>query len=49
MSEAENRPTNFIRHIIDADLESGKHSGVQTRFRLSQMVIYILVMPNPFV
>ena len=32
MSEAENRPTNFIRHIIDADLESGKHSGVQTRF-----------------
>jgi len=32
MSEAENRPTNFIRQIIDADLESGKHSNVQTRF-----------------
>jgi glutaminyl-tRNA synthetase len=32
MSEAENRPTNFIRQIIDADLASGKHSTVQTRF-----------------
>ncbi|MCH2055031.1 MAG: glutamine--tRNA ligase [Thalassotalea sp.] len=32
MSEAENRPTNFIRQIIDADLESGKHDHVQTRF-----------------
>jgi glutaminyl-tRNA synthetase len=32
MSEVENRPTNFIRHIIDADLASGKHSQVQTRF-----------------
>ncbi|WP_077338385.1 glutamine--tRNA ligase [Pseudocolwellia agarivorans] len=32
MSEAENRPTNFIRQIIDADLESGKHNSVQTRF-----------------
>ncbi|WP_426356887.1 glutamine--tRNA ligase [Pseudocolwellia sp. HL-MZ19] len=32
MSEAENRPTNFIRQIIDADLESGKHNAVQTRF-----------------
>jgi glutaminyl-tRNA synthetase len=32
MSEAENRPTNFIRQIIDADLESGKHTSVQTRF-----------------
>ncbi|GLX87274.1 glutamine--tRNA ligase [Thalassotalea loyana] len=32
MSEAENRPTNFIRQIIDADLSSGKHTGVQTRF-----------------
>ncbi|MFQ3193403.1 MAG: glutaminyl-tRNA synthetase [Colwellia sp.] len=32
MSEAEKRPTNFIRQIIDADLESGKHSSVQTRF-----------------
>lgn len=26
------RPTNFIRQIIDADLESGKHDHVQTRF-----------------
>ncbi|TWX69114.1 glutamine--tRNA ligase [Colwellia sp. C1TZA3] len=32
MSEVENRPTNFIRQIIDADLASGKHSQVQTRF-----------------
>jgi len=32
MSEAENRPTNFIRQIIDADLASGKHNAVQTRF-----------------
>ncbi|MBG6244276.1 glutamine--tRNA ligase [Candidatus Symbiopectobacterium sp. 'North America'] len=32
MSEAEVRPTNFIRQIIDEDLASGKHSLVQTRF-----------------
>jgi glutaminyl-tRNA synthetase len=32
MSEAEIRPTNFIRQIIDADLASGKHNAVQTRF-----------------
>lgn len=32
MSEAENRPTNFIRQIIDTDLANGKHTGVQTRF-----------------
>jgi len=32
MSEVENRPTNFIRQIIDADLASGKHNQVQTRF-----------------
>ncbi|WP_286266659.1 glutamine--tRNA ligase [Thalassotalea atypica] len=32
MSDSENRPTNFIRQIIDADLESGKHNHVQTRF-----------------
>ncbi|SEL54199.1 glutaminyl-tRNA synthetase [Colwellia chukchiensis] len=32
MSEVENRPTNFIRQIIDADLASGKHDHVQTRF-----------------
>ncbi|HDR1338143.1 glutamine--tRNA ligase [Pasteurella multocida] len=28
----EKRPTNFIRQIIDEDLASGKHTGVQTRF-----------------
>lgn len=32
MSEAEARPTNFIRQIIDEDLASGKHHTVCTRF-----------------
>ncbi len=32
MSESEARPSNFIRQIIDADLASGKHSNVHTRF-----------------
>ena len=32
MSEAEARPTNFIRQIIDEDLASGKHNHVHTRF-----------------
>ena len=32
MADIETRPTNFIRQIIDADLASGKHSRVQTRF-----------------
>jgi glutaminyl-tRNA synthetase len=32
MSESEARPTNFIRQIIDADLDSGKHKSVHTRF-----------------
>ena len=32
MSEAEARPTNFIRQIIDEDLASGKHNSVHTRF-----------------
>lgn len=33
MSQGEvTRTTNFIRNIIDSDLESGKHSGVVTRF-----------------
>jgi len=32
MSEAEARPTNFIRQIIDEDLSSGKHASVVTRF-----------------
>ncbi len=30
MSEAEARPTNFIRQIIDEDLASGKHTTVHT-------------------
>ncbi|WP_286232664.1 glutamine--tRNA ligase [Thalassotalea sediminis] len=32
MSEVESRPSNFIRQIIDADLDSGKHTTIQTRF-----------------
>jgi glutaminyl-tRNA synthetase len=32
MSDTESRPSNFIRQIIDADLASGKHTNVQTRF-----------------
>ncbi len=31
-SELETKPTNFIRHIIDQDLASGKHTAIQTRF-----------------
>ncbi len=32
MSESENRSKNFIEEIIDADLASGKHSLIVTRF-----------------
>ncbi|RJG47720.1 glutamine--tRNA ligase [Motilimonas pumila] len=33
MSQAETRPTNFIRQIIDEDIKTGKHGGrVHTRF-----------------
>ncbi len=32
MTEAEARPSNFIRQIIDKDLAEGKHTNVQTRF-----------------
>ena len=33
MSDTENRPTNFIRQIIDADVAAGKNGGkVVTRF-----------------
>ena len=32
MNEAETRPTNFIRQIIDEDLATGKHTSVHTRF-----------------
>ncbi len=46
MNEADARPTNFIRQIIDEDLATGKHTSVHTRFHLNRMVIYILVMRN---
>ncbi|MFC1236164.1 glutamine--tRNA ligase [Vibrio sp. F74] len=32
MTEAEARPSNFIRQIIDKDLVEGKHTSVHTRF-----------------
>lgn len=32
MSDAEARPSNFIRQIIDKDLAEGKHTSVHTRF-----------------
>ena len=32
MAETESRPTNFIRQIIDKDLQSGLHKQVHTRF-----------------
>ena len=32
MAEIEHRPSNFIRQIIDKDLQSGLHTSVTTRF-----------------
>jgi len=32
MSDTPAKPSNFIRNIIDADLASGKHNSVHTRF-----------------
>lgn len=32
MTTETTKPSNFIRNIIDTDLESGKHQSVQTRF-----------------
>ncbi|WP_281547157.1 glutamine--tRNA ligase [Pseudoalteromonas sp. PAR1] len=32
MAEIENRPSNFIRTLIDEDLASGKHATTHTRF-----------------
>lgn len=32
MSEANKQATNFIRHIIDEDIKSGKHTQIVTRF-----------------
>lgn len=49
MSEAEARPSNFIRQIIDEDLASGKHTTIHTCFRRSQMAICTLATRNPFV
>ena len=31
-TEENTKPTNFIRNIINKDLETGKHQSVQTRF-----------------
>lgn len=42
MNEADARPTNFIRQIIDEDLATGKHATVHTRFPQNQMAICIL-------
>lgn len=49
MSEAEARPSNFIRQIIDEDLASGKHTTIHTRFPPEQMAICTLATRNPFV
>lgn len=46
MSEAEARPTNFIRQIIDEDLASGKHTWYTPVSRRSRMAICILAMRN---
>ena len=32
MAEADSRPTNFIRQIIDKDINEGLHTNIQTRF-----------------
>ncbi len=32
MAETDSRPTNFIRQIIDKDLQQGTHNHIQTRF-----------------
>jgi hypothetical protein len=49
MAETDSRPTNFIRQIIDKDINEGLHTKIQTRFHQSQMVIFILAMQNLFV
>ncbi len=40
MNEADARPTNFIRQIIDEDLATGKHVS-QYVFHLNRIFIYI--------
>ena len=32
MTQVDTSPSNFIRNIIDEDLQSGKHQSIQTRF-----------------
>ena len=32
MTQEDSRPSNFIRNIIDNDLETGKHQQIHTRF-----------------
>ncbi|MFT6993117.1 MAG: glutaminyl-tRNA synthetase, partial [Paraglaciecola sp.] len=32
MAETDSRPTNFIRQIIDKDINEGLHTKIQTRF-----------------
>lgn len=44
MSEADARPSNFIRQIIDKDLADGKHTSVHTDSRRSQMATCTSVM-----
>lgn len=45
--ENNNKSLDFIRTIITEDIANNKNEGrVATRFPLSQMDIYILVMPN---
>lgn len=46
MSEAEARPTNFIRQIIDEDLASGKHTTVYTRFAGAEWLSAYWAMRN---
>ena len=40
---------DFIREIIDADLASGKHSEIVTRFPRSRTVTCTLDTRSPFV
>lgn len=48
MNEAETRPTDFIRQIIDENLASGKHHRYIHVSHLNRMAIYTLVMQNQF-
>ena len=48
MNEADARPTNFIRQIIDEDLATGNTRQYTRVFRLNRMATYTLVMRNQF-